>query len=105
MTHENEMTPPSGYDHEGISLPKVSGIALVSLLLLVFLAWGGRSFFLLSKENTYREQVLQMKSEQLLELREHEHETLSTYGVVDREKGLYRIPIQKAMEQVAHTGK
>jgi len=37
-------------------------------------------------------------------LREREDETLSTYGWVDRQAGVVRIPIERAMEIVAREG-
>ena len=42
--------------------------------------------------------------EQLQRLRSDESLTLGTYGWVDRERGLVRIPIERAMELVAERG-
>jgi len=40
----------------------------------------------------------------LAAFRKEEHEILTTYGVVDREKGLYRIPIDEAMKLTLQRG-
>lgn len=38
------------------------------------------------------------------ERRRAERELLSTYGVLDRAAGIYRIPIERAMERIAERG-
>jgi len=40
----------------------------------------------------------------LAAFRKSEDEVLSTYGVVDKEKGIYRIPIEEAMRLTAERG-
>lgn len=42
--------------------------------------------------------------EQLERLRAEEKETLETYGWVDRQQGIVRIPVERAMELVAKRG-
>jgi hypothetical protein len=42
--------------------------------------------------------------EQLQRMRQSEQETLTTYGWVDRNAGVVRIPIERAMELVARRG-
>lgn len=42
--------------------------------------------------------------EQLAQLRVEENETLTTYGWVDRSKGIVRIPVERALELVARKG-
>lgn len=42
--------------------------------------------------------------EQLRELRAREDDVLQTYGWIDRDKGIVRIPIERAMQLVAERG-
>lgn len=48
--------------------------------------------------------LLPKPEEQLDALRVEEDETLTTYGWVDRDEGVVRIPIEQAMELVAQRG-
>jgi hypothetical protein len=94
-------TPPTGYDKQAVSLGRVVFIAMVSLIILVLVSIGGRTAFIIAKEKVYTEQVLKQKSDILIELEEHESEVLTSYGVVDAENGIYRIPIEEAMDIIA----
>ena len=40
----------------------------------------------------------------IAEVRRHEDETLSSYGRADQQKGVARMPIERAMEEVAEKG-
>ena len=42
-----------------------------------------------------------LRIEAMKEIHEKEQKLLTTYGVVDKEAGIYRIPIDRAMEVVA----
>ncbi len=43
-------------------------------------------------------QHVEQPSMELIELRQQEYETLNSYAELDADEGLYRIPIQRAME-------
>lgn len=90
------MADNSSYSNGSSILPSVLGVSAVILLfvLIVYVAaWvsGGS------------EEVAEASGDQpptAAELRAQEHETLTTYGWVDQEKGTVRIPLERATELV-----
>ncbi|WP_373047093.1 hypothetical protein [Vulgatibacter sp.] len=73
-------------------------LALVAIFLAIasYMLW---IYFQRQAEAVTYEQVLSRPSEELQALRARESEWLSTYGVVDKEKGLYRTPIDEGMKR------
>ena len=57
--------------------------------------------FMLTKEEIIYETVLQPESVPLRDLRAHEDEVLHTYKVIDAAKGIYQIPIDRALQLMA----
>ena len=95
---ENKST---GYERQDVN-PKVLLIlgfvlSVSFIILLVFL----NDFFVVEKEKEVYEMVLKPESEKLRKLHAHENEVLGSYAVLDRKKGIYQIPIERAMELVA----
>lgn len=68
-----------------------------SLLVALFLV-GLDQYFVITKEKMYTNMVLKPESIELKELRQKETQILTNYKVVDKNKGLYQIPIERAME-------
>lgn len=100
--HNNTGKPAGGgYREKDINLKGVflvaGGVLVILVLIVVFLD----QFFILSKEEVVYQQVLAPQSKALRELRAHEDEVLGSYGVIDKDKGVYRIPISQAMKVVA----
>ncbi len=56
-----------------------------------------RSVYYETLENTVYHKVLSRPSPQLLQLRMQEEEKLTTYGWVDKDKQVVRIPVERAM--------
>ena len=86
-----------GYERRDVSLKSIIfiGLAIVAAIVVtvVFLS----DFFIASKEKIVYEQQLKPESLQLRELRAQEAEILNSYAVIDSVKGIYRIPIGRAM--------
>lgn len=88
---------------------EVRDISWLTLLWMGALIIGGLvvivimldSYFSLAKEQEVYELVLKPESTQLRELRAQEQQTLTSYDVIDKQKGVYRIPIDRAMQLVA----
>lgn len=74
---------------------------MVSLLILVILVVLTNEFFLATKESLVTETVLRPESIPLRELRARETEILTSYGVIDAQAGVYRIPIEEAVQRMA----
>ena len=87
----------TGYEKKDINLLKVSVVTTVTTLAilasLVFLD----QYFILYTENLVYERKLAPESEQLRALQTSEAEVLNNYKVIDAEKNVYQIPINRAM--------
>lgn len=90
----------AGYEKRDLSTKKVLfwGIAGVVIVVIILIALV--EYFILVKEDYYHELVEKPRSEELMKLRERENEELNSYKLLDEEKGIYRIPIKRAMELV-----
>jgi len=91
----------AGYEKRDVNIVMVIGISvfLVSLLvvILVFLM----DYFVDTKEQMVYEVQLQPESVELQDLEAADMEELTTYKILDAERGLYRIPIERAMDLLA----
>lgn len=99
--HNAFETPESGYKEKDVNLKGVflvAGGVVVSLVIIVILL---NEFFMTSKEELIYQEVLAPESVALRELRAHEEEILGSYGVIDKDKGIYRLPIERAMKLMA----
>ncbi len=75
-------------------LMTVVGVFLALHLIGLVALW---LFFQRQSEETVAQQVLTKPHLPLLELREKEQVELTTYGVVDRGQGLYRVPVEQGI--------
>ena len=66
-------------------------------MLVVTLMWL-RSYFEVVRNRTVHRAVLSVENPKLKELRVREEEQLNSYGWVDEERGLVRIPVEQAMD-------
>ena len=91
----------SGYEKRDVSLGRVfiaSGVVVVLLVVIVVLLY---EYFVFEKEKQVFESTLAPESLALRELRAREDEELNSYKVLDSTGGVYRIPIERALELVA----
>jgi hypothetical protein len=102
-SHEHDHSHHSGNDYERSDAnPWLLGGALaVGMVLLGIALVLLNEFFIISKEKLIYERELKPQSTVLREVRAREEQILTTYGVVDSTKGLYRIPIDQAMKLMA----
>jgi len=68
---------------------------MIVILVLLY------EYFMASSRNMVEEMVLKPQSVALRELRAREVEELNSYKILDPEKGIYRIPIDRAIELMA----
>ena len=88
----------AGYEKRDVNIFMVIGLAvlLVSLLIvmLVFLI----DYFVDSKEQMIYEAQLQPDSDELKSLLASERKELTSFKILDTERGIYQIPIDRAMD-------
>lgn len=90
--------PEEGFDrHE----PKSGLIALVSgavIMLLLGMIAGVYWLYVVSYERIEYQQYTGVESQDLLAIHQREDEHLYKYSYIDKEKGVVRLPIERAME-------
>lgn len=109
MTQDQKHTQnQAGYDKHDVSVWSVMVIIVVSVLTIAATVIILYDYFISTKETIMYEQVLSVESETLLKLRARETKELNSYRLLDSTKGVYQIPIEKAMrivvDEAAGTG-
>jgi hypothetical protein len=91
----------TGYEKRDINPVKVFLAGLAGVVIIVIVVLFVSNYFTATREEIIYEEVLKPESKALRELRAREEEELNSYAVLDSEKGIYRIPIKRAMELMA----
>jgi len=86
-----------GYEREDVNIPYIVAFAFICISSVVIAVFALDGYFVYAKEKLNKE-VNQLDPKALNQLRAQENEILSNYAVLDKEKGLYRIPIARAMQ-------
>jgi hypothetical protein len=97
----SQQTGPSGYEKQDVSVNKVILWGVMSILVVVVVIIWGLDYFTAVKEEIVRNQVLSPQSVALRELRAREAEELGSYKLLDSANGVYRVPIDRAMQLMA----
>jgi hypothetical protein len=100
--HQSDDNGGGGFEEKDVNLKSVFLVAaavVVSIVVIVILL---NEFFIISKEQVTYEQVLAPESVALRELRAQEEEVLGSYDVIDAQQGVYRVPIERAMQLLAN---
>lgn len=103
-TDTNPLTPPSaelGYDR---SEPKAGLIFWMSASVvgfLFFLILGVYWLYVNASETVEYQQFSGVASQELQAIHDREEQNLHRYSYIDKDKGVVRIPIEKAMQIVA----
>ena len=93
--------PGDGYEKRDVAVGKLlAATAIITIFVAAFVIVLFQYFSLQSQEDIYDAQ-LAPQSAALLDLRAKEDEVLNSYAVVDSTKGIYRIPIDRAMKLLA----
>jgi len=104
VTTSAELQQPSGaqaspgYDRHEPNIRFIGWLATGIVLGLLLVVLGIEAYFSRVWEQEVYVRVLQPEPEALKELRAREQRELYSYGFLDREKGLVRLPVERAME-------
>ncbi len=88
----------AGYEKRDVNIFMVIGLSILSVVLLIIILVFLIDYFVESKEQMIYEAQLQPESADLNSLLVAEEEELTSYKVLDTERGVYRIPVDRAME-------
>src|SRR3974390_1885303 len=92
---------PFAYDRREPNYKVLLPFVAVSCVLLVVIVFGVSQYYDIFRDQLVEDRVLLPESQELQSLRAMEQQKLTTYSVVDRDKGVVRIPVERAMELVA----
>lgn len=90
-----------GYEKKDTSARGILIVALISVVIVVLSVVLTNELFIATREELVDEMILKPESAALRDLRAREAATLFSYGVVDSARGIYRIPIDRAMKLMA----
>lgn len=88
----------AGYEKRDVNIFMVIGFTVVFVALLIVILIFLVDYFVEAKEEMIFETQLQPESVDLKSLITAEQEELTSYKILDTERGIYRIPIDRAME-------
>jgi uncharacterized membrane protein YukC len=86
-----------GYEKKDVNVKIIIGVGLAIIALLIIIFVFLTDYFNVMEAEIFYEAQLKPESTMLKEVREEEKEKLTTYKLIDPEKGVYRIPIERAM--------
>jgi hypothetical protein len=90
--------PREGFDHAEPHATSITFLAIGAVITLVVVIAALEVYFNHAWQTAVQEKILTAPSEQLQQLRARENAALTTYGYADKQKGVVRIPVDRAME-------
>jgi len=98
-TQHTQSSP--GYEARDANIGRIVIIGIAFVVLLAVSLFFVDQYFKITKEKDIQEIILKPQSVTLREVRAREDEILSSYKLIDPSKGIYQIPINRAMELLA----
>jgi hypothetical protein len=99
MTSTNNNS--AGYEKRDVNIVMVIGLSVFLIAVLVVILVFLMDYFVETKEQMVYEAQLQPESVDLKTLQAADEKELTSYEVLDAEKGIYRIPVERAMQLLA----
>ncbi|MHB2149277.1 hypothetical protein ACX8XP_09495 [Calditrichota bacterium LG25] len=91
----------NGYEKSDANVNKIIAYTILIMVLLGAIIVGVNEYFTYYSRQLEYDIILNKQSTELLELRANEEKILNSYELLDYTKGIYRIPIERAMEILA----
>lgn len=91
----------SDYERQDINPKVVILVSVVSVMILIVILVLLSDYFMIEKENIVYETNLKPVSADLREIHSMETETLTNYKLLDKDNGIYQIPIERAMQLIS----
>lgn len=92
---------PFGYEKRDANLKVIGLVTAATALFVILSVIVVDNIFVLTKEEIIYDTVLKPESISYRDLRAREDEILNSYKIIDAAKGVYQIPIDRAMQLVA----
>lgn len=103
QSHDKHIKPDAsaGYEKRDLNIAKTLIATVVIVVFLIVSVLFVDEIFVHEKEQLITDVVLKPVSITLRELRAKEDVVLSTYKLLDSQKGIYQIPLERAMKVYA----
>ncbi len=102
QTHTVQQPDPGqGYERTDINPRLIGALFAIIVVAIVVAVLAVQHYFAVTYEQQLYIKVLSPVASDLKQLRAREDAQLHSYGYIDREKGLVRLPIERAMELLA----
>jgi hypothetical protein len=101
----DEPDESSGYERRDADVRKTFILIVAGVVILALILVGLNEYFSYEKDEEFYEIVLKPESRELIEMRDREDRILNSYGLVDSLQGIYRIPIDSAMQEMLREAK
>jgi hypothetical protein len=88
------------FDHRDPKAGMIVVIAVTTVIILAALCIGVYWFYTISYEQVEFSQYTGVASKELIAIHEREDEQLHKYGYIDKQKGIVRLSVERAMELV-----
>ena len=88
----------AGYEKRDVNIKLVTVFSLLTIVFVTVCLIGLNEYFNSVKEAEYYQSVLQPASPELRDMQAAEERVLTSYRVIDKNKGVYAIPVESAMK-------
>lgn len=88
------------FDRRDAKAGLIAGVSLVTILVLAAFVCGVYWLYVVTYEQVEHDQFTGVASKELIAVREREDEQLHKYGYINKEKGIVRLPVERAMQLV-----
>lgn len=95
---------PTGYEKSDVNVKKVVIATVLPAVIIVACMIGLDQYMTFTKEDLYFDQVLNVEDKMYKELVQKETQALNNYKMLDKNKGVVRIPIARAMQLIVQEG-
>jgi hypothetical protein len=93
------------FDRRNAKAGPIAIVSLVCILVIAVFVVGVYWFYTVTYEQVEHDQFTGVASKELIAIREREDEQLNKYGYINRDKGIVRLPVERAMQLVEEEAK
>lgn len=93
------------FDRRDAKAGLIAVVSIVTILILAAFVLGVSWFYTVTYEQVEQAQFTGVASKELIAIREREDEQLHKYGYINKERGIVRLPVERAMQLVEEEAK
>jgi hypothetical protein len=93
------------FDRRNAKAGPIAIISLVCIAVIAVFVVGVYWFYTVTYEQVEHDQFTGVASKELIAIREREDEQLHKYGYINKDKGIVRLPVERAMQLVEEEAK